>query len=70
MSPPSRSRARTTLREGACKRRAADIARCHGAHYADFRRPSAVTTNDANDWDNLHWRIGVGRDLIDAVRWR
>lgn len=55
-------------REAECKRRVADIARRHGAQYADFRRPSAITTRDANYWDRLHWRIGVGRDLIDAVR--
>lgn len=55
-------------REAECKRRVADIAGRHGAHYGDFRGPSAVTTNDANYWDGLHWRIGVGRELIEALR--
>ncbi|WP_448202448.1 hypothetical protein [Azospirillum sp. sgz302134] len=61
-------------REEECKARVARIASAHGAALVDFRFPSRVTVDDANYWDNLHYRVGIAdwieRSLADAVRER
>jgi hypothetical protein len=53
--------------EAECKRRIQALAERFGATYADHRVSSAVTRDHTNFWDPLHWRIGVGRDLIDDL---
>lgn len=54
-------------REAECKRLVGELAERYGADVHDFRVPSEVTTTDTNWWDPLHWRIGIGRDLIDRL---
>ena len=59
--------------DGACKERAIDLALSHPKAIAvDFRRPSAITTEDANYWDNLHYRERVAervvQDIVEAAR--
>jgi hypothetical protein len=57
--------------EAECKARIAAIARERGAKVIDWRIASPITTNDANYWDALHYRLPiaqrVGRELIDAA---
>ena len=55
-------------RDAECKRRVADIARRRGATLVDFRNPSPVTTEDSNFWDPLHYRIGVAKRLVGALK--
>jgi hypothetical protein len=55
-------------REATCKARAAEIGRDHGARVVDFRFPSALTTEDTNYWDALHYRLPVAAQIIDALR--
>jgi hypothetical protein len=61
-------------RERECKDRVTAIGRDLGAWVVDFRIPSPVTTDDANYWDNLHYRVAVAdwieRSLADARRHR
>lgn len=61
-------------REEECKARVARIAAAHGATLVDFRFPSRITTDDANYWDNLHYRVGIAdwieRSLALALRER
>jgi hypothetical protein len=54
--------------EAVCKSRIADLARKHGLALVDFRIRSAVTTNDANYWDPLHYRIGIARRIVDDLK--
>ncbi|WP_267354795.1 MULTISPECIES: hypothetical protein [unclassified Methylobacterium] len=58
-------------REAACKRQVAAIGAGHGATVMDFRFPSPLTSQDANYWDALHYRLPVAArivaDLKDAV---
>ena len=49
--------------EGECKARIADIARARGATVIDWRIASPLTSNDANYWDNLHYRVPVATRL-------
>jgi len=57
--------------EAECKARIAAIGRAHGAKAIDWRIASAITTNDANYWDGLHYRLAVAqriaRDLAAAA---
>ena len=55
-------------REAACKARVADIARRRGATLVDFRIPSAVTRDDTQYWDALHYRLPVAGRIVDALR--
>jgi len=50
-----------------CKRRVTVIARRLGAILVDFRLVSPLTTEDANFWDLIHYRLGVGYRLIDDI---
>jgi hypothetical protein len=34
----------------------------------DFRLPSEVTTNDANYWDRLHFRVGIAARFASALK--
>ncbi len=45
--------------EQECKSRITHLGEQSGAYVVDFRIPSRITTDDANYWDNLHYRIGV-----------
>ncbi|HEX8166306.1 MAG TPA: hypothetical protein VF601_11035 [Beijerinckiaceae bacterium] len=54
--------------EAECKDRVVAIARRHGATVVDFRRRSAVTTEDSNYWDPLHYRIGIARAVAAALK--
>lgn len=55
-------------REAACKARAAEIGRARGALVVDFRIPSPVTTEDANYWDALHYRLPVADRIVAALK--
>jgi len=58
---------REAARERECKRRVEALAGEAGAAYLDLRVPSEITTDDSNYWDRLHWRIGVGPRIIEAM---
>jgi hypothetical protein len=53
--------------ETECKRRITEIARRTGSALLDFRLRSAVTTDDSNYWDPLHYRIGIALRLAMAL---
>ncbi|AWN45917.1 hypothetical protein DK419_05940 [Methylobacterium terrae] len=55
-------------REAVCKARTAEIARRRGAVLVDFRIPSAVTRDDTNYWDALHYRLPVAARIVGALR--
>ena len=71
--PPNHVRAqpvagtREAALEDACKAQIAAIARTHGRLVVDFQRSSLVTTEDANYWDPLHYRIGIAQRIVDAL---
>ncbi|HUK41527.1 MAG TPA: hypothetical protein VLX11_10795, partial [Candidatus Acidoferrales bacterium] len=54
-------------RELACKLKADAIAKRHSGAFIDFRIASAVTDNDANYWDALHYRLSTARKLDEAI---
>ena len=56
------------LREAACKARVAEIGARRGATVVDFRRPSPVTTRDANYWDALHYRLPVAARIVAGLK--
>jgi hypothetical protein len=53
--------------EAECKARIGAIAARHGAAFVDFRFPSAVTREDSNYWDPLHYRVGIAQRMITAL---
>lgn len=53
--------------EQECKDRIVDIGRRHGAEVIDWRIPSSLTGNDANYWDNLHYRVPVATRLAGEI---
>ncbi len=55
-------------RESECKARIAAIANRRGAAAADFAFSSAVTREDANYWDALHFRIGIANRFAENLR--
>ena len=55
-------------RETACKARMAEIGRARGALVVDFRIPSPVTTQDANYWDALHYRLPVADRIVAGLK--
>ncbi|AWN38101.1 hypothetical protein [Methylobacterium radiodurans] len=55
-------------REAACKARVAEIGRVRGALAVDFRIPSPVTTEDANYWDALHYRLPVADRIVAGLK--
>ena len=54
--------------EARCKKQVADIGARHGAVVVDFRLPSAVTSEDSNYWDRLHYRVGIAERLAVALK--
>lgn len=65
VQPPPGSRVADADAE--CKRRIAAIARRTGSTLMDFRLRSAVTLEDSNYWDPLHYRIAVAQRLATAL---
>lgn len=53
--------------DGACKARFSEIGTRHGATVLDFRKPSAVTRNDDNFWDALHYRLPFASRVAHAL---
>lgn len=53
--------------EQECKRRISDIGRRAGWPVIDFRIPSSITTDDANYWDPLHYRLAVARRIEAGI---
>ncbi|MBO0753542.1 MAG: hypothetical protein J2P53_15590, partial [Bradyrhizobiaceae bacterium] len=53
--------------EAECKRRVAAIAQRRGAILVDWRIASALSVEDSNFWDPLHYRLAVGDRLIDDL---
>ena len=62
--PGSAEAARITV----CKERIAAIARKHDLRFADFSIGSAITRDDANYWDPLHYRLPVAKRIIDGLQ--
>ncbi len=52
----------------ACGERIAAIARRHGVPYVDFAIPSPITSEDANYWDPLHYRLPIAQRIIDGMK--
>ncbi len=50
-----------------CKTRIATIARRRGAMLIDWRIASALTTEDSNFWDAIHYRLPIAYRLIDDL---
>jgi hypothetical protein len=51
-----------------CKGRISGIAHTHGVKVVDFSIPSEITTNDANYWDPLHYRLPIAGRIIDGLK--
>jgi hypothetical protein len=51
-----------------CKARITSLGKQHGAAVVDFRIRSSVTTDDANYWDPLHYRVGIAARLVVALQ--
>jgi hypothetical protein len=51
-----------------CKGMIAGIARKHGVKVVDFSIPSQITTQDANYWDPLHYRLPIAGRIIDGLK--
>ncbi|HYY83964.1 MAG TPA: hypothetical protein VE686_05630 [Beijerinckiaceae bacterium] len=56
------------MRDQACKDEVAALGTRRGAAVVDFRVPSEVTTNDANYWDRLHFRVGIAERFASALK--
>ncbi len=54
-------------REEECKLRVAAMAARHKAHDVDFRITSAITKNDKNYWDRLHYRVPIATQIVDEL---
>ncbi len=50
-----------------CKARIAAIARRHEAPFIDFDLNSEITTNDANWWDRLHYRLPIADRIVNDI---
>lgn len=55
------------LEETECKARISAIGARHKAPVIDFRINSGITTNDANYWDPLHYRVAIAQRVTSAV---
>lgn len=55
-------------RDATCKGEVAELGARHGAMVVDFRLPSAVTTDDSNYWDRLHFRVGIAERFAAALK--
>ncbi len=51
-----------------CKNRIAALARLRGVRLVDFSIPSAITTNDTNYWDPLHYRLPIAGRIVDGLK--
>jgi hypothetical protein len=51
-----------------CKDRISGIARKHSVKVVDFSIPSEITTNDANYWDPLHYRLPIAGRIVDGLK--
>jgi hypothetical protein len=51
-----------------CKVRISGIARKHSVKVVDFSIPSEITTNDANYWDPLHYRLPIAGRIVDGLK--
>ena len=54
--------------DAACKARIAATGAAHGAPVVDFRYPSPLTSDDANYWDPLHYRLGVAARIVADLK--
>jgi hypothetical protein len=54
-------------REAECKARIAAIADRHSAYFMDFKIASSITTEDANYWDPLHYRLAIARRIVEGL---
>lgn len=50
-----------------CRRRIIDIAQTRRSQVVDFRYPSAMTLQDENFWDPLHYRVPIARRIAEAI---
>jgi hypothetical protein len=53
--------------EAECKARIVAIARKRGAKVIDWRIASPITTNDANYWDSLHYRVPIATRIAEEL---
>lgn len=53
--------------ESECKARIVAIAKKYGAKVIDWRIPSALTRNENNYWDNLHYRVPVATRIANEL---
>lgn len=57
--------------EAECKAQIQATGHAHGAQVIDWRIASPITTNDANYWDALHYRLPIAqriaRELVEAA---
>jgi hypothetical protein len=53
--------------EATCKRRIAAIAKEHHGVTVDFRFASPITSDDANYWDALHYRLPIARRVVESL---
>ncbi len=58
---------RGAAHERICKLRVAEIGRRHRATVIDFLIASPITTNDANYWDRLHYRLPIARRVVAGI---
>jgi hypothetical protein len=54
--------------EAECKRRVATIAASRHGMTVDFRFASPITSEDANYWDPLHYRLPIAKRVAEALR--
>jgi hypothetical protein len=59
---------RGAAEDAVCKARFAAVALRHGATIVDFRRPSAITAEDSNYWDRMHYRLGIADWLVESLK--
>ena len=52
----------------ACKQRIRATASKHGIGVIDFSIPSAITQDDANYWDPLHYRLPIAERIVAALK--
>jgi hypothetical protein len=52
----------------ACKERIGAIARQRGVAFVDFAIPSEITTDDANYWDPLHYRLPIAPRIVAGMK--
>jgi hypothetical protein len=53
--------------EAECKARIADVARRRAAKVVDWRIASALTRNDSNYWDSLHYRVPIATRIAQQL---